>query len=238
MSRLAEFWPLYGLRVSTGDVELRYPGESDLAELAALAYDGVHDPAAMPFSQPWTDCAPEERARSVLQWNWKMRAEWRADSWHLPLVTLLDGRVVGTQGVEGANFPTTREVQTGSWIGLEHQGAGIGTAMRRAVLHFAFAGLGAESARSGAFADNATSLRVSEKLGYVQDGTETHERRGERATIVRLILPRERWEKLSASWPEVRIDGLEPALGLFGLGADEVTEGERRDTGGSPSASA
>ena len=229
MSGIAELWPLYRLRISTGDVELRYPDESDLADLAAVAYEGVHDPGVMPFFEPWTDGAPEDRARSVLQWNWRMRAEWKADSWHLPLVTVRDGRVVGTQGMEGVHFRTTREISTGSWIGLSHQGRGVGTAMRRAILHLAFEGLGAETARSGAFADNPTSLRVSEKLGYVQDGTETHERRGERATIVRLILPRERWEKLSVSWPEVRIEGLEPALGLFGLGAGE--EGEEGEEG-------
>ena len=165
MSRLGDLWPIYGLRIETGDVQLRYPDESDLAELAALAYDGIHDSSAMPFSEPWTDATPDARARSVLQWNWRMRAQWQADSWHLPLVTLHNGRVVGTQGIEGAHFRTCREVQTGSWIGRKYQGAGVGTAMRRAVLHFAFAGLGAESARSGAFTDNATSLRVSEKLG-------------------------------------------------------------------------
>ena len=230
---MADLWPLHRLRISTGDVELRYPDESDLAELAAVAYDGVHDPAVMPFYQPWSDGTAVERARSVLQWNWRMRADWKPDAWHLPLVTVRDGRVVGTQGVEGVHFRTTREVATGSWIGLIHQGHGIGTAMRRAVLHLAFAGLGAEAARSGAFTDNTSSLRVSEKLGYVQDGTETHDRRGERATVVRLILQRERWEKLSSSWPEVRIEGLEPALGLFGLGGPDAG-----DEGGSSSASA
>ena len=230
MNGIAGRWPLYGLRISTADVELRYPDESDLADLASVASDGVHDPAEMPFFEPWSDGAPDERARSVLQWNWRMRAEWKADSWHLPLVAVRDGRVVGTQGMEGKHFRTTREVETGSWVGLAYQGGGIGTAMRRAMLHLAFAGLGADAARSGAFSDNPSSLRVSEKLGYLPDGTETHARRGERATIVRLILPRERWEKLSPSWPEARIEGLEPALDLFGL--REPQDGGEADESG------
>lgn len=218
MDDIAAIWPLYSLRIRTGDVELGFAGETDLAGLAALAVQGIHDPETMPFSQPWSDQPPKTRARSVLQWNWRMRAEWDPASWHLPLVAKRGGRVVGTQGISGSKFPTTREVETGSWIGMAYQGAGIGTAMRRAVLHLAFAGLGAETARSGAFTDNASSLRVSEKLGYAPDGTETHERRGERATIRRLVLTRARWEELSAGWPPVAIEGLDDALWMFGIG--------------------
>lgn len=214
---MSEVWPLYSLRLRTGDVELRFPGEADLAELAAVAADGIHDPTTMPFSVPWSDVVPDLRARSVLQWNWKMRAEWDPAEWHLPLVTLRGGRVVGTQGMNSTKFAVTRTVETGSWLGLRYQGSGVGTAMRRAVLHLAFAGLGATVARSGAFVDNPTSLRVSEKLGYVPDGTETLERRGERATIIRLILTKARWEEMSAGWPEVTLEGLDAALSMFGV---------------------
>lgn len=220
MGDISALWPLYALRIRTGDIELRYATERDLAELATLALDGIHDPATMPFSVPWSDLAPDERARSVLQWNWRMRAEWDPASWHLPLVTARDGRVVGTQGMTSTKFAITRSVETGSWLGMRYQGAGTGTAMRRAVLHLAFCGLGAEVARSGAFADNPTSLRVSEKLGYERDGTETMERRGGRATMIRLVLTRSRWEQLSASWPAVEVEGLEPALCMFGGAGD------------------
>ena len=76
---------------------------------------------------------------------------------------------------------------TGSWLGLRHQGRGIGTEMRAAVLLFAFDHLGATRARSAAFVDNPASLRVSEKLGYRPDGTETIVRRGVAAEDVRLL---------------------------------------------------
>ena len=62
--------------------------------------------------------------------------------------------------------------------------------MRRAALQLAFAGLGARAARSEAFADNVASLRVSEKLGYVADGTATVVRRNRPATMIRLLLSR------------------------------------------------
>lgn len=218
MEDLSALWPLYTLRLRTGDVELRFAAEADLAALAVLALEDIHEPATMPFSVPWSDQPPLARARSVLQWNWRMRAEWEQSSWHLPLVAIRGGEVVGTQGVAGTGFASTREVETGSWIGRRYQGAGVGTAMRRAVLHLAFQALGAETARSGAFTDNATSLRVSEKLGYAPDGSETLERRGQRATIQRLVLTRSRWQELSKEWPEVTIEGLDGALWMFGLG--------------------
>jgi hypothetical protein len=49
------FWPLYGLRLTTPRLELRLPGLDLLDDLAAVAAEGVHDPAEMPFSLPWTD---------------------------------------------------------------------------------------------------------------------------------------------------------------------------------------
>ncbi|MGI9008094.1 MAG: hypothetical protein ACR2FU_18185 [Streptosporangiaceae bacterium] len=66
----AQYWPLRELRLRAGDLELRLPGESDLAALAALAADGVHDPAVQPFTVPWTDAEPADRGRSVLQYHW------------------------------------------------------------------------------------------------------------------------------------------------------------------------
>jgi RimJ/RimL family protein N-acetyltransferase len=62
--------------------------------------------------------------------------------------------------------------------------------MRAAVLHLAFAGLGAEYATSEAFTDNAASLGVSRKLGYVLDGFYRQVIRGKPATQQRLRLDR------------------------------------------------
>ena len=68
---------------------------------------------------------------------------------------------------------TIRPAEVSTFPGSRsHHGQGIGTHMRAASLHFAFAGLGATDAISGAFDDNISSLRVSEKLGYQPDGIE------------------------------------------------------------------
>ena len=215
MHPLVDVFPLFGLRVVHGDLELRLPDEADLAALSRLAHAGVHDPAVMPFSVPWSDAAPDARARATVQWHWRMRADWTPADWHLELVVRERGEVVGTQSLHATNFAVTREVGSGSWVGRAHQARGVGTRMRQAVLHLAFAGLGARTARSAAFSDNAASLRVSEKLGYVNDGTETHARRGEAATMIRLLLTRDAWEK--AGPPPIGIKGLEECRSEFGI---------------------
>lgn len=217
MPSIDDLWPLFKLHLRTGDIELRAPTDGDLAELAELTRESIHDPETMPFFVPWTDQPEEARVRGALQWHWRSRAEWTPDQWRLELVAVRDGRVVGTQGVHTHHFATTREVDTGSWVGRRYQRQGVGQAMRRAVLHLAFAGLGAETARSGAFSDNVASRAVSERLGYVPDGTEVHERRGERATLVRLLMTRAEWARRAPSWPPVEIEGLDACRAELGL---------------------
>lgn len=48
-------WPLFGLEIRTPLVTLRYLDDELAAELVVVAAGGVHDPASMPFSIPWTD---------------------------------------------------------------------------------------------------------------------------------------------------------------------------------------
>jgi len=209
-----QWWPLAGLRLTTPRLELRMPTESDLAELADLAATGVHDPQAQPFAIPWTDGSPADRARSTLQYHWLQRAGWQPAKWSLDLVVVENGTVVGTQGMSATDFAILREVGTGSWLGQAHQGRGIGTEMRAAVLHLAFAGLGARYATSGAFTDNAPSQAVSRKLGYVDDGMERRVRRGQAATVLRLRLDRATWQ--ATGTVPVRISGLADCLAMFG----------------------
>lgn len=172
----------------------------------------------MPFSSGWTDRPGADRARSVVQHHWLRLGNWRPEDWSLNLAVFEGGRPVGSQALAARRFELVREVNTASWLGLPHHGQGIGTAMRAAVLHLAFAGLGAEEATSGAFVDNKASLAVSRKLGYVPDGFERRVVRGQVVIMRRLRLPRTLWRGRSAE--ETRITGLAPCLPLFGLPAD------------------
>jgi RimJ/RimL family protein N-acetyltransferase len=214
--KLTEHWPLLGLRLTTPRLELRLPSDDELADQADLAAEGIHDPDRMPFLHPWTDLPPAERARSVVQHHWRCRGTWSPDAWSLALAVFADGRVVGIQSINAHDFALLRQVDTGSWLGLRHHGRGIGTEMRAAVLHLAFAGLGADEACSGAFDDNAASFAVSGKLGYEADGVDRHAVRGRRVIERRLRLSRARWEQHRHI--PVTLTGLAPCLPLFGLG--------------------
>jgi RimJ/RimL family protein N-acetyltransferase len=210
-------WPLSGLRLRTPRLELRWPALRDLHALADLAARGIHDPDVQPFGVAWTDVPADERAQAVLQYHWFKWGSWTPSDWTLDLAVDMGGTVVGTQGLIGRDFAILREVSTGSWVGRDYQGQGIGTEMRAAVLFLAFEGLHAEYATSGAFQDNAASLAVSRKLGYTDDGIERQVSRGRPATVRRLRLDRAAWAA-RRSVP-VEIHGLEACLSCFGIAA-------------------
>ncbi|GAA2755192.1 GNAT family N-acetyltransferase [Actinopolymorpha rutila] len=211
---LADHFPLVGLRLTTPRLELRLPTPEELADLADVAAAGIHDPAVMPFLVPWTDRPLADVARSVILHHWLRLGGWTPQAWSLNLTVFREGQVVGLQTIGASDLAVTRTVSTGSWLGRTHQGKGIGTEMRAAVLDLAFTGLGAEEAVSGAFDHNVTSYGVSRKLGYVDDGTKRHAVGGKLAVERRLRLTRADWERHRKI--PVTIEGLTPCLPLLG----------------------
>ncbi len=209
------YWPLFDLRVRTPRLELRAPSDDDAVALASLAAEGIHDPASTPFSIPWTDQTSPQLERGALQFIWRSRAEWTPEKWHLPLAVCFEGQPIGVQGVGGEQFVSVRSVETGSWLGQRFQGRGFGREMRAAVLHLAFAGLGAERAVSGAWHDNHPSIRVSRALGYEDNGEDVMLRRKEADRQLRFLMRRARWEATART--DISIEQLEPCLDLFGL---------------------
>jgi RimJ/RimL family protein N-acetyltransferase len=171
----------------------------------------------MPFLQPWTDADPRYLGRGSLQYFWRARADLGPERWAVNFIVRLDGRVIGMQGLDGADFGVTREVSSGSWLGMPYQGRGLGTEMRAAVLGLAFDHMGARTARSEAFADNPASLAVSRRLGYRDDGSRVAARRGVAATLQRVVLDRAGWDAHRPDWT-LEVGGLEPCLGLLGAG--------------------
>ncbi|WP_327087324.1 GNAT family N-acetyltransferase [Nonomuraea sp. NBC_01738] len=205
-------WPIFHVTITTPRLELRLPALAELDDLADRAAEGVHEPGFMPFTFPWTDAEPAERARSTMAYHFRKWSEWTPEEWSASFAVIFEGQVVGTQELAATDFGVTGEVTTGSWIGHRFQGKGIGAEMRRAVLHLAFEGLGAVSATTEAFDDNAASLGVTRKLGYREDGLRVQARRGKAALLRRFRLGRDDWR------PEdgYAISGLEPCLPLFG----------------------
>ncbi|SDT05300.1 GNAT family N-acetyltransferase [Jiangella sp. DSM 45060] len=211
---LIDHFPIFGLRVRTPRLELRLPAPEELAELADLSMDGIHGPDLMPFGNPWSELPPADRARRVIQRHWSTLAELKPDGWALNLVVFVDGRPVGVQEIEADDFAVRRQVQSESWLGLRHHGQGIGTEMRAAMLHLAFAGLGADEAVSVGYLDNHASLRVSRKLGYAENGTSRGISRGKLAPEQRFLLTRQAWDEHRRV--DATIEGLAPCLPLLG----------------------
>ena len=217
MGTLRDLWPLTGLVVRTPRIELRWPDDDALVALAELGAGGVHPDDDMPFMTPWTRGEPVEVSRRVLQWHWGCRGRWTPEAWIWNPVVTVDGQVVGSQGMNGDDFAVRRTVSTGSWLGRRHQGRGIGTEMRAAILHLAFAGLGAERAETGAFEDNEASLTVTRRLGYRESGDEILASDGRRRRVVSFALSRAQWEQ--GRRHDIGIEGLAPCLPLFGADA-------------------
>lgn len=209
----ATIWPFAALRIRTPKLELRYPDDDDLVALAHLAAEGIHDPATMPFFVPWTRAEPADLERSVLQFAWGRRASLTRDDWSLPFAVCIDGDPVGVQEVYAKQFAVRRTVESGSWLVQRAHGRGIGTEMRAAVLHLAFAGLGAEEAHSGSFVDNPASAAVSRHHGYAPNGEEILEREGTPARLQRWVLTRATWTPHRRD--DVTIDGLDACLPLL-----------------------
>ncbi len=213
-----EIWPLAGLRVASGDLELRYLDDDLLFRLAQLAAQGVHAEDAMPFTTPWTRGTPTDVARSVLTYHWGGRAAVTGTGpLRLELAVVRAGEPVGIQGFFGTDVAVTRTVETGSWLGRRHQGQGIGTLMRRLVLHLLFEGLGLDVAETTAFADNVPSNGVTRRIGYEPNGADVVNREGKATVSNRYRLTRAAWAA-QTDRPPVELFGVGPVRELLGLG--------------------
>ncbi len=213
---LLDQWPLFGLRISSPRLELRFPTDADLSELIQVAGSGVHDPSTMPFTTPWTDLPSPRFEREALQYWWRCRSGFTPESWDLSLAVVLDGQPIGLQNLKASDFLILRTAETGSWIGQEHQGQGIGTEMRFAALSFGFEFLEAHAITSTAFSDNLASQRVSLATGYVENGRGFANQRGRRAEQIRYQLVADRWASVRPEWT-VDVQGFDECKGFFGL---------------------
>lgn len=89
------------------------------------------------------------------------------------------------------------------------------TSRSSAILHLAFAGLGAREASSEAFTDNDASNAVSRALGYEPNGTTWATRRGEPALLSAWKLTRKQWERSRRD--DIQLTGVEACWPLLGL---------------------
>lgn len=210
-----DLWPLFGLVVRTPRVELRYPDDDLIYQLAELSGEPVHDPAMMPFSTPWTDTPADQISRQSLQHFWLNRWAWSPTKWSCMMAVLADGELVGVQDMLSDNFAETKLVKTGSWLTQRVHGRGIGKEMRMAILHLGFDGLGAEYAATSAFHDNHSSLGVTRAVGYEPNGESIEMRRDKADKQLHFLMTRAQWQARRRD--DITIEGLEPCLEMFGI---------------------
>lgn len=213
-AELVRLWPAAGLRARAGDLELRWIDDELLLALAELAARGVHEPDRMPFYVPWTRGDADTVARSVISYQWNVRSQIGPGKLTIELGVLDNGVPAGIQGAGGSDWGVLRSVKTGSWLGREHQGHGVGTRMRALMLFLLFDGLDAREVTSGAFADNPASNAVSRKVGYLSNGTSTVAREGEPLAHNNFLMTRARFDEvreanLALLGAPVELDGVE-----------------------------
>jgi RimJ/RimL family protein N-acetyltransferase len=217
---IADLWPPFRIRVACGPLVMRPMRDSDFPEALAVAHSGVHAPGRLPFYVPWTEATGTDLERSFLQYHWGERAALSPERWSLDLGVWHEGQFVGVQGVSTRDFPVTRTGETGSWLGQEFHGRGIGTLMRQAICVLCFDHLGFEEVTSAAFSDNPESLGVSRKVGYRADGRVRYARSGALATNIRLVLAP---EDLVRPPYDVEVVGAGDFLDLVGVGQARAT---------------
>ncbi|KIF74473.1 hypothetical protein QR77_11770 [Streptomyces sp. 150FB] len=209
---MSTYWPLTGLRVRTGPLELRIP---TAAECEALAEAAAREPTnpGVPFLADAAD-SPVRRGRRTLQFLWRELGTWGPDGWSLSLAVFDQGELVGTQNVRAVDFAREREVMTGVWIFQDRSGQGLGTRSRSALLHLIFDGLGAHRAVHRAAADNPASLALARRLGYQEDPATGADSEGTPPSH-RFSLTADRWRSQPRPEP-VHVTGLSESLFMFG----------------------
>jgi RimJ/RimL family protein N-acetyltransferase len=153
--------------------------------------------------------------REALQFFWRTRASVSPDSWNLQFAVVVEDEVVGLCDLGADHFSALRQVKTGSWLGREFQGRGLGKEFRMAALTLAFDGLDAEVALTGLWHDNAASRGVTESLGYEFAGRHRALRRGAPDEQLDYRMGRTHWETLRRG--DITLHGVERTRELLGL---------------------
>jgi RimJ/RimL family protein N-acetyltransferase len=208
-------YPPLNLQLRTPRLVLAAAADDLLERLIPVVRAGVAGPGPLPFDPMSLYKDSPER-----EWRWLRgiragRAHVDRNWWRLYFVVMVDGEPAGMQDLIGVRFAELGTVGTFSWLGPGYRGRGLGTEMRAAALHLAFAGLAAREAASEAFTDNYASNRVSQALGYEPNGTSWTTRRGEAGLLTCWKLTRERWETTRRD--DMEVAGVQDCLPVLGL---------------------
>jgi len=213
---MSSAYPPLNVEVRTPKLALSGATDDLLERLVPVIRDGIVDPKQTPFDDPMSlyQDSPQ-REWSWLRGIWTGRGRVEPEWWRLYFAVMVDGQPVGMQDLIGINFAALGTVSTFSWLESSYRGRGLGIEMRAAILHLAFAGLGAREAASEAFSDNSASNGVSQALGYEPNGTIWTTRRGEPGQLTRWKLTSERWARIRRD--DIQLIGVEACRSALGL---------------------
>lgn len=224
MTSWAELWPPFALSIRLGRLEMHpvrfaeIPDLIDLISAGIVAEDLPYNPFANSFGHGEYTLAKQRESLSFWCSKW---GSIKPEDWVLPMAVYFDDEIVGVQDVWAKDFPTARSAETGSFLGLAHQGKGIGTLMRQAIAMFAFDQLRAVELLSSAFDFNERSLAVSRKVGYEPNGSNyvaSSESATEQIRFKMLnfrLIP----QRLNRPQEELQVSGLAGFLDFLGLTA-------------------
>jgi RimJ/RimL family protein N-acetyltransferase len=212
---VSEHWPLFDLEVRTPRLTLRYLDDRLISDLLAVARRGVHDPAVMPFLIPWTDQPSPQMEQDAVRFYARTRADVRPEAWNLQFAVVVDGEVVGACDLIAQSFPDLRQFTTGSWLGREFHGRGLGKEFRQAALALGFEGFGAEFALTAMWHDNAASKGVTTSLGYEFEGRRRALRRGVADELLGYRMARSHWETIRRD--DIELSGVDRAREFLGV---------------------
>jgi RimJ/RimL family protein N-acetyltransferase len=102
-----DHWPLFDLEIRTPRLTLRYLDDPLATELVEVARRGVHDPAVMPFTVPWTDLPSPQMEQEAMRFYSRNRAETRPASWTLQFAVIVDRSVIGACDLMASDFALT-----------------------------------------------------------------------------------------------------------------------------------
>ena len=160
--------PLYDIRLRTPRLELRLGMPDEIDALGRLAQQGIHPPEEMPFAVAWSDRIGEPTFPDEFRgYHAGLLTAWRPDAWRIDFLVWEHGSLVGAQGISGTDSRASepsRRAHGGAQPTRDGESAPRCAPPRRS--RWIFRGLGAVAATSGWLEGNASSARVSEKLGY------------------------------------------------------------------------
>lgn len=160
-----------GLPVMGFPTELGYFGMRGIRRRDARAWGEVRQRNAA-WLLPWEATIPPESKEVAPTFN-QMVARLRADAREartVPLVMLLDGRLVGQLTVGGITWGSLRSAHIGYWVDQRVAGHGLAPLGVALACDYCFDHLELHRIEIVIRPENAASLRVPRKLGFREEG--------------------------------------------------------------------